>query len=349
MVRPTRLTSRQRIMEPMHTVVTGGAGFIGQAVVRRLRARGDAVTALVRDAGRAEALRELGCMVVEIDLATATLADLADVLRGADAVFHLAGSYRVGIPESEHAPMFAANVVATRTILDAAVAAGVPRTVHVSSVNVFGDTRGAVVDEAYRRPQPPSFVSYYDETKYLAHLAAEERIAAGAPILIAMPGMVYGPGDHSQVGGVIRQAMAGTLAAVNAADLGGSLVHVDDVAAGILLVHDTGRNGEAYVLGGEVATLGEVVRRAAAVAGRDPPRITTPSWLLRAAIPFSPILGPALGGEPNLAEIIRSSAGVTFWASSEKAKRELGYAPRDLDAGLRTLLDPADARLVTGD
>jgi nucleoside-diphosphate-sugar epimerase len=208
-------------------------------------------------------------------------------------------------------------------------------------VNVFGDTRGAVVDETYRRPQPPSFLSYYDETKYLAHLAAEERIAAGAAILIAMPGMVYGPGDHSQVGVVIRQAMAGTLAAVSAADLGGSLVHVDDVAAGILLVHDRGQVGESYVLGGEVATLGEVVRRAAAVAGREPPRVTTPSWLLRAAIPFSAVLGPALGGEPNLAEIIRSSAGVTYWASSEKAKRELGYAPRDLDAGLRTLLDPA--------
>jgi nucleoside-diphosphate-sugar epimerase len=325
----------------MHAVVTGGAGFIGQAVVRDLRARGDSVTSLVRDASRASALRELGCTVVEVDLATAAVDALAKVLGGADAIFHLAGSYRVGIAESEHAPMFAANVVTTRSILDAAVAAGVPRTVYVSSVNVFGDTRGAVVDETYRRPQPPSFLSYYDETKYLAHLAAEERIAAGASILIAMPGMVYGPGDHSQVGPVIRQAMAGTLAAVNAADLGGTLVHIDDVAAGILLVHDRGQIGESYVLGGEVATLGEVVRRAAAVAGREPPRMTTPSWLLRAAIPFSAILGPALGGEPNLGEIIRSSVGVTYWASSEKAKRELGYAPRDLDAGLRTLLPGA--------
>jgi nucleoside-diphosphate-sugar epimerase len=326
----------------MQAVVTGGAGFIGQAVIRQLRARGDGVTALVRDAAKGDALRELGCTVVEADLATVSVDTLTDALRGAEAVFHLAGSYRVGIPESEHAPMFAANVVATRTLLDAAVAAGVARIVYVSTANVFGDTHGQVVDEPYQRPQPPAFVSYYDETKYLAHQAAEERIAAGAPILIAMPGMVYGPGDHSQVGGVIRQAMSGTLQVLSAADLGGSLVHVDDVAAGILLVHDRGVIGQSYVLGGEITTLRELVRRAAAVAGRQPPRFTTPSWMLQAMVPvstlFGPLIGQALGSEPNLAETIRASDGVTYWASSEKAKRELGYAPRDLEAGLRTLL-----------
>jgi dihydroflavonol-4-reductase len=293
----------------------------------------------VRDPARAEALGELGCTLVEADLGSATVERLAEALGGADALFHLAGSYRVGIPASEHAPMFAANVVATRTILEAAVAAGVARSVYVSTVNVFGDTHGQVVDETYQRPQPPAFVSYYDETKYLAHLAAEERIAAGAPVLIGMPGMVYGQGDHSQVGGVIRQAMSGTLPFLSAADLGGTLVHVDDVAAGLLLVHDRGQIGESYVLGGEIATLGEVVRRASAIAGQEPPRLTTPSWMLRAIAPLGALIGPILSGsEPNLGETIRASDGVTYWASSEKAERELGYGPRDLESGLRTLL-----------
>ncbi|HEY7737493.1 MAG TPA: NAD-dependent epimerase/dehydratase family protein, partial [Candidatus Limnocylindria bacterium] len=206
----------------------------------------------------------------------------------------------------------------------------------------FGDTHGQVVDETYRRPQPPAYLSYYDETKYLAHLAAEERIAAGAPVLIAMPGMVYGPGDHSQVGGILRQAMAGTLTVLSAADLGGSLVHVDDVAAGILLVHDRGQIGQSYVLGGEITSLRELVRRAAAVAGRQPPQLTAPSWMLRGLAPLGSLLGPVLGGEPNLGETIRASVGVTYWASSEKAKRDLGYAPRDLETGLRTLLASTD-------
>jgi len=322
----------------MKTIVTGGAGFIGNALVRQLRARGDEVVALVRRAARSEALRELGCSLVEADLGAMPVDRLAETMDGADALFHLAGSYRVGIPASEHAPMFAANVVATRATLDAATAAGVARAVYASTVNVFGDTRARVVDETYVRPQPPEFLSYYDETKYLAHLAAEERIAAGAPILIAMPGMVYGPDDPSQVGATIRQAMAGRLPVLSAPDMGGNLVHVDDVAAGMLLVHDRGRQGEAYVLGGEITTLRELVHRAAALAGKRRPALTIPSWLLHAMAPFGPVIGPALGTEPNLAEAVRASDGVTYWASDAKARTELGYAPRDLDAGLRTLL-----------
>jgi dihydroflavonol-4-reductase len=323
----------------MKAVVTGGTGFMGLALIRQLRGQSDEVVAVVRDAESAAELTDLGCTLVEADLGSVTVDHLADLLAGADALFHLAGSYRVGIPESEHVAMFSANVVATRTVLDAAVRASLKRVVYGSTVNVFGDTRGAVVDESYRRPQPPAFLSYYDETKYLAHLAAEERIAAGAPILIGMPGMVYGPGDHSQVGEVIRQAMAGTLTVLSAADMGGSLVHLDDAVTGLLLVHDQGEIGHAYVLGGEIATLAEVVRRAAAMAGREPPRLTTPSWMLQAIAQLGGLIGPIVSAsEPNLGEAIRASVGVTYWASSAKAERELGYAPRDLEAGLRTLL-----------
>lgn len=322
----------------VRAVVTGGAGFIGLSLVRQLRARGDQVVAIVRRVGSGETLREMGCVMVEGDLASMPGEALTDALRDADALFHVAGSYRVGIAESEHVAMYAANVVATRAVLDAAATSGVARIVHVSTVNTFGDTRGQVVDETYRRPQPPTFLSYYDETKYLAHLAAEERIAAGAPVLIAMPGLIYGPGDQSQAGGVIRQAMAGTLPVLSAGDLGGNFLHVDDAAGGMLLVLDRGVIGQSYVLGGEIATMAEVVRRAAALAGRQPPRVSTPSWLLGALAPLGSVIGPLLGDEPNLAETIRASNGVTYWASDAKARRELGYAPRDLESGLRTLI-----------
>jgi dihydroflavonol-4-reductase len=322
----------------MRAAITGGTGFIGHSVVRQLRERGDAVVALVRDAGRAGTLRELGCEVVEVDLATAPTSGLQATMDGADAVFHAVGSYRVGIPASEHAAMYQANVGTTRAVLDAAIAAAVPRIVHVSTINVYGDTQRRVVDEAYRRPQPPRFLSYYDETKYLAHLVAEERIAAGAPILIALPGTVYGPGDPSQLGATIRHAMAGRLPVINAPELGVNLVHVEDAAAGIILVHDRGRIGEEYVLGGEIATVREVVRGAAAVAGKRPPWLTAPSWLLRAVTPLGGLIGRPLAGEPNLREMVRASDGVTYWATDARARVELGYAPRDLEAGLPTLL-----------
>jgi len=322
----------------VRTVVTGGAGFIGRSLVRQLLERGDAVVAIVRDATRARALRQLGCELVEDDIASMPVDALRAALDGADALFHLAGSYRIGIPATEHAAMHQANVGTTLAVLDAAIAAGVARIVYVSTANVFGDTHGRVVDETYRRPQPPDFVSYYDETKYLAHLAAEERIDAGAPILIALPCMTYGPGDHSQVGATIGQAMAGRLPILNAPDLGGNLVHVDDLAAGMLLIHDSGRTGEQYVLGGEIATLREVVRRAAALAGRRPPLLSTPSWVLRPVGRLGGLIGRALPGAPNVAEMVRASSGVTYWATDAKARVELGYRPRDLAAGLPTLL-----------
>jgi dihydroflavonol-4-reductase len=227
----------------MKAVVTGAAGFVGGALVRQLLARGDSVTAVVRHAAGAGHLAAAGCDVVALDLTLAEPEAVADALRGAEAVFHMAGMYRIGIPRSRRGAMFEANVETTRVVLDAAQAAVVPRLVHTSTANVLGDTAGRAPDESYQRPQPPRFRSYYDETKYVAHRLVEERIAAGAPVLIAMPGMVYGPGDPSQAGAQIRQAMEGRLQVAAGTDLGGNLVHVDDVAAGHLLIHDRGQPG----------------------------------------------------------------------------------------------------------
>jgi dihydroflavonol-4-reductase len=234
--------------------------------------------------------------------------------------------------------MYAANVIATRRVLDAAAAAGARRIVHTSTANIYGDTHGRLADETSRRRQPPRYLSYYDETKYLAHLAAEERIASGAPIMIALPGMTYGPGDRSQVGVQIVQAMRGTLRAVGAPDLGGNLVHVDDVAAAILLIHDRGELGASYLLGGEMATLRQVIARAAALAGRRPPRLAIPSWVLRGMAPVGGVIGALVSQAPNLGELVRASAGVTYWFSDARARIELGYAPRDLDTGLHSML-----------
>jgi len=292
----------------------------------------------VRTPASADRLQELGSALVEGDLASMPQQALEDAIRGCDAVFHVAGSYRIGIRASEHAQMYAANVVATQRVLDAAIAVGTPRSVYVSTANVYGDTHRRAVDETYRRPQPPRFLSYYDETKYLAHLAAEERIAAGAPILIALPTQVYGPHDPSQAGMSLFQAMAGTLPAITFPDLSLSLVHVEDLAAGILMVHDRGRIGEEYVLAGENTNGREMIQRAAAAAGRAAPRLTIPTLLLRGIAPLGGLIGPAMGVAPNLGEVIRAADGVTYWATDAKARSELGYAPRDLEAGLRTIL-----------
>lgn len=310
----------------MRAFVTGGGGFIGRHLVRRLRQSGAEVRALARSGPSADRLRALGCDVVSGDILD--LARLAGAMDGCDIAYHLAGDYRVGIQASDRPAMEAANVTATERVLDAAAAAGVGRIVHVSTINAFGDTGYRVVDETYERPRPYRYVSYYDQTKHRAHLAAHERIAGGAPVVVAMPGGVYGPGDHSQVGGVLEQAARGRLPAITFGDAGLNMAHVEDIAGGIELVGQKAGIGESYVLGGEITTLAELVRRAAAIGGHRAPRLVTPTWPLRLAAPLVRRIGPDLG------ELVSASAGVTYWASDAKARRELGYAPRDLEQGL---------------
>jgi nucleoside-diphosphate-sugar epimerase len=321
----------------MRIFVTGGAGFIGLAVVRRLVERGDRVMAVVRDPDRATALTDLGVETRAGDL-TRTAA-IVDAMRGTDAAIHIAGMYRVGIPQSMRPAMLDANVGATHRIVDATATAGVERLVYVSTVNVLGNTQGRILDERHRRDLADGFLSYYDETKYLAHRAVRERIDAGLAAVIVMPGVVYGPRDHSGIGEQLRGAHDGTLGYTALTDLGISAVYVEDVAAGIVGALDRGRIGESYILGGENTRLRDAMRVAARIGGKGLPRLELPTALLRIGSKAPPILARAAGLPDDLGEVLRSSLGVTFWASSAKAATELGYRPRDLASGLRATFD----------
>jgi dihydroflavonol-4-reductase len=320
--------------------VTGGTGFIGERLVRKLRERGDDVVALVRSREKGKTLEDLGATLVEGDLSSSDA--IRQGLEGTDSVFHAAAIYKVGIPKKDHEAMYDANVRGTERVLDAAFQAGVGKIVYVSTINAFGNTHGDVVDETYERPGN-DYVSYYDETKYLSHQVAKERIAKGAPIVIVQPGGVYGPGDHSEVGNAIDQTRTGKLKAVPFAGLGLNLVYVDDVADGLLLAHDKGKVGESYVLGGEITTMRGLVEKAAELSGRKPPKRDMPTGVIKLAAPAGPLVGKIMGFPPNFRELISASDGVTYWAKDDKARRDLGYAPRDLATGMRQTLDAAKA------
>jgi dihydroflavonol-4-reductase len=322
----------------MRAFVTGGTGFIGGRVVRKLRERGDEVVALVRSPARASDLAELGCELVEGDLGSTDA--IRRGIQGCDAAFHIAAVYKVGIPSSEREAMRDANVGGTERVLDAAIEANVQRIVYVSTIGIFGNTHGKVVDETYDR-DGEGFLSCYEETKYRSHEVALDRISKGAPIVIVQPGGVYGPGDHSEIGNIIDQTRTGKLKMLMFPQTGFNLVYIDDVAAGILLAHEKGKVGESYVLGGEISTMGDLIRKVAALSGRKAPTRELPASLMKMAIPIGPLVGKMMGFPPNLGELIRSSDGVTYWASDEKARRELGYAPRDADTGLRETLGAA--------
>jgi nucleoside-diphosphate-sugar epimerase len=316
----------------MRAFVTGATGFLGGRLVAKLRERSDDVVALVRTRRRA---RHLDAELVEGDLADRDA--LRTAMDGSDAVFHLAARYEVGAPASERDAMYETNVHGTANVLDAAWDAQVPRIVYVSTVNVFGNTHGAVVDETYERPGG-DYVSAYDWTKHVAHEIARERIDLGAPVIIAQPGAIYGPGDRSELGGQLEQMRAGKLRFRALSAVGVNALHVDDAVDGIVLVCERGRIGESYVLGGEITTLDEMIDVVARLSGQKAPRLRLPTAAVRLATPIGPLVGRVMHTGPNLRELISASDGVTYWASDEKARRELGYAPRSLESGLADLL-----------
>lgn len=305
----------------MKVFVTGATGFVTGTVTLHLLARGDEVRALVRDPSRAHTLERAGATLIAGHVGDEGA--LRRGMEGVDGVVHGAAIYEVGIPALRRPAMYETNVIGTERVLEAARAASVGRVAYVSTCGIFGNTHGRIVDETYTRSGP--YTSYYEETKVRAHEIALQHAERGLPVSIAQPGGVYGPGDTSGLGGLMRDFVRGRLPFLPFADAGLNFVHVDDVARGIVLVLDRGQPRRSYVLGGENARVAELFAALARVTGRGVPRLRLPYALLELAAPL----------RPGLREVVTSTKGVTFWASDARAKSELGYSSRPLEAGLR--------------
>ncbi len=326
----------------MKVFLTGATGFIGGEVARQLRDRGDQVSCLVRSPGKASELKKIGCEILAADLADREA--LSAGMTGHDAVIHAAAMYEVGIPESQHAAMYEANVTGTKNVLGAALGAGIDKVVYVSTCGAFGNTHHQIVDESYEHPSD-DFTSYYEQTKVEAHKLAKRMIAEDRlPCVIVQPGGVYGPGDTSSLGALLEQFLSGKMPLIPFPELGICLAHVEDTAGGILLALDKGVAGESYVIAGPPTTMREAIGIVASVSGRKAPRWVFPTTLMRALTPIGPLVGKIMGQPPNLRELISSADNVTFWASNEKAVRELGFDPRGIEEGIRQTLN-ADDRL----
>jgi dihydroflavonol-4-reductase len=314
----------------MRYALTGATGFVGGELARQLRTDGHTVRALVRDPARAAGLTAQGVELVAGDL------DDLDALRGlctgVDGLFHVAGWYKLG---SRHpAEGWRANVEGTRHVLTAARDAGVPRIVYTSTLAVNSDTHGAVVDESYRFHG--RHVSVYDQTKAAAHDVAHEFAAAGLPVVIVMPGLVYGPGDTALSGELIRDVARGRRVVIPAGG-GACWAHVADVAAGHVLAMQRGVPGESYMLAGPPASFVEGLGRVAAIAGTKRP-IALPTPMVAATAAVMGPLGKVLPLPAQYAgESMRASLA-TYYGTPAKAEQLLGWSCRDLDTGLRETL-----------
>jgi nucleoside-diphosphate-sugar epimerase len=258
-------------------------------------------------------------------------------MRGADGMFHLAAWYRLGAPRAR--PLAeAVNIEGTRHVLDVMRELGIARGVYTSSLAVFSDTHGALVDESYRFDGP--HLSLYDDTKWRAHYeVALPAIAQGLPLIIVQPGVVYGPGDTSAVRSIFVNHLRRRLPFVPAGTAS-CWGHVDDTAHAHIEAMERGRTGESYIIAGPAHSLRDAVRAAARASGRPAPIAGIPPALLRG-------LARVMDGVETLVplpeglsgETLRVAAGVTYLGSSAKAAHELGFAPRPLDEGMRHLME----------
>jgi nucleoside-diphosphate-sugar epimerase len=313
----------------MKAFVTGGTGFIGQYLLRKLLSRGYDVYALSRSEASAALLRRLGVQVVPGDINDKE--SMREAMAGSDVVFHLAAWYDYGQEGRDQAE--AINVAGTRTVLQLAHELGVPRIVYTSSVVVFGDTKGELVDETFFQGGP--FLSEYDRTKWLAHYkVAVPLLEKGAPIIIVLPGVAYGPGDNSWLAEMMRLFYRGLLPAVPGPDSTVTYAHVEDIAEGHLLAAEKGRVGESYILAGPAVPLGEMIDFWAHLTGKRAPALHLPAGVVR---PFAPIVQQAAGvfSLPSIfSDEMASILGVTYMGRSDKARAELGWQTRPLQVGM---------------
>jgi nucleoside-diphosphate-sugar epimerase len=319
----------------MKYFVTGATGFIGGRVARQLLGAGHEVIALARTPSAAQALAALGVKVHAGDITDKE--SLRTPMTGVDGVFHIAAWYQVGAREKSQAEP--TNVGGTRNVLLMMQELSIPRGVYTSTLTVFQDTRGQMVDDNYQYTGH-SFLSEYDRTKWKAHYeVARPLMQAGLPLVIVLPGLVYGPGDIS----IIHEAWVNYLRGKLPMTPAGTAYcwgHVDDIAHGHLLAMERGKVGESYIIAGPKYSVVEAFTLAEQISGVPAPRLHPAPWMMKALASLIGLLGAVFPlPEPYSVESIRSSAGVSYLGTNEKARRELGYAPRTLEQGLPETLE----------
>jgi len=312
----------------MKAFVTGGSGFIGRHLVRQLIEKGYDVYALARSPQSIATVEHLGATPVHGDITDTE--SMRTGMSGSDVVFHVAGWYQVGSPDVIQAEMI--NVSGTRKVLRLAHELGIPKIIYTSTIAVFGDTKGQLVDETYYQGGP--FLSEYDRTKWLAHYkVAIPLIEKGAPIIIAMPGAVYGPGDTSIIANLMRLFYRG-LPAIPGPQTTLTYAHVDDIAAGHILAAEKGKIGESYILAGPAISLGEMMEFWSYLTGKPISPVRVPHALLHPFAPLMNTLQPALHLPTTFSGEAISSLGATYIARADKARTELGWETRPLQTGM---------------
>ncbi len=318
----------------MKALVTGANGFTGSHLVRRLLARGDEVIGLVRPTSDLRSLATVTPQLIQGDLTDRAV--LREAMTGVETVFHTAAYVEIGIVNA--AEMERVNVEGTRAVLEMAQAAGVAKLVYCSTIGVFGDTRGQAIDETYLRTQV-GYSSVYDRTKLQAQRLVDEFAAQGLWAVSVMPSGIFGPGDP-HFGPILQRFLQGKLKLLAGSERLTGIVHVDDLAQGMILAAQHGLAGAAYILSAGELTTRELFQALAQYSGVPAPRYELPEPLVRALGLLLEPIGRTLRWQPPASrERVHYLYDRLVRVKADKARRELGWQPRSLEAVIRELVE----------
>jgi nucleoside-diphosphate-sugar epimerase len=313
----------------MKVALTGSTGHVGTALATLLCRRGYSVQAVIHS--HTAGLE--GLPVGKVNASVSDLESLKRAFTGAEIVFHAAA--RISITRRDRAEVARTNVQGTRNVIEACRSAGVRRLVHFSSIEAFSPRPlDSALDED-RALEDGSTGSPYALSKAQAEMEVRKAIAEGMDAVIVNPTAVVGPFDTrpSLMG---RAVMAfGTGAIPMLIDGGYDWVDVRDVAEGALSAAERAPRGGRYLLGGRWASMGEIARLVCDAAGRRAPRLTCPLVIARAGAPFSALFSMLLAKEPLFTGYSLAALRGNRNIRHDRAERELGYKPRDLEETIR--------------
>lgn len=254
----------------MRTFLTGGTGFIGSALLKRLLGSGREVVALVRRREDADRLRAQGAIPVVGDLLNQ--GTLAKALEGCDVVYHVAGLNRFCLRDPSS--LYQINVEGTRNVLHASSEQRVAKVIYVSSAATIGEPRGVIAHE--ETPHRGFFLSHYERSKYQAEQVAWSFARLGLPVVLLNPSSVQGPGRLHGTARLILDYLNGKLPVVFGAYV--SFVYIDDCLEALLRAEERGRVGERYLVNGITLTIQEALALVAECTGlhETPRRLPAP-------------------------------------------------------------------------
>nr|WP_265265147.1 NAD-dependent epimerase/dehydratase family protein [Spirulina subsalsa] len=313
-------------------LVTGANGFTGSHLVKALVGRGVEVVAYVRASSNLERLAG-----VEVEWAYGDIGDrqaLDRALEGVDTVFHTAAYVELGIVDA--AKMERVNVEGTRTLLAAAQAAGVSKMVYCSTIGIYGDTRGQIINETFQRQQQ-GFSSAYDRTKYLAQQLVDQAARQGFPVVSVMPSGIFGP-DDPHFGPVIHLFLKKRLKFWLGGDRITGIVHVDDLVTAMILAAEKAPTGEHYIISAGELPSREMFRLLSQATGIPTPH-EAPKPLVVVVASILEVLGRLFNWNPPIGqERLHYVYERCVRVDGSKARKALNWQPRTVEEVLLEFL-----------